>query len=194
MELREQVYSVLLVSAVQKFNNAILALLPEGRYHPVRIVGSVGAAERELLDRNYDIVLINTPLPDDFGTRLAIDICNDSGTGVLLFVRSEQYTEINAKVSDFGVLTISKPASSQMVTQSVFLLCGTRERLRRMEKKTESIEEKMEEIRLVNRAKWILIDELKMTETDAHRYIEKQAMDRCVTRKSIAEGIIKTYK
>ena len=51
----------------------------------------------------------------------------------------------------------------------------------------------MEEIRLVNRAKWLLISELKMDEPDAHRYIEKQAMDRCVTRREVAEEIIKTY-
>ena len=51
----------------------------------------------------------------------------------------------------------------------------------------------MQEIRIVNRAKWLLITELKMTETDAHRYIEKQAMDRCVSKKEIAEEIIKTY-
>ena len=54
-------------------------------------------------------------------------------------------------------------------------------------------EEKMKEIRLVNRAKWVLIDELKMSEADAHRYIEKQAMDRCVSRRKIAEEIISTY-
>ena len=51
----------------------------------------------------------------------------------------------------------------------------------------------MNEIRIVNRAKWLLISELKMTEPDAHRYIEKQAMDACVSRKQIAEEIIKTY-
>jgi len=51
----------------------------------------------------------------------------------------------------------------------------------------------MNEIRLVNRAKWLLISELKMTEPDAHRYIEKQAMDRCVSKRRIAEEIIKTY-
>ena len=56
-----------------------------------------------------------------------------------------------------------------------------------------SIEEKMEEIRLVNRAKWLLIENLKMTESDAHHYIEKQAMDRCSSKKEIALGIIKTY-
>ena len=73
-------------------------------------------------------------------------------------------------------------------------LISARERIRKTEKKTLSIEEKMEEIRLVNRAKWLLIDELKMTEPDAHRYIEKQAMDRCVPKQQVAQEIIKTYK
>lgn len=60
-------------------------------------------------------------------------------------------------------------------------------------KKTLSIEEKMEEIRIVNRAKWLLISELKLDESEAHRYIEKQAMDRCVSKKTVAKEIIKTY-
>ena len=55
-------------------------------------------------------------------------------------------------------------------------------------------EEKMEEIRIINRAKWLLIEQLKMTENEAHRYIEKQAMDRCVTRRTVAENILSTYK
>ena len=60
-------------------------------------------------------------------------------------------------------------------------------------KKSLSIEEKMAEIRVVNRAKWILITELKMSEPDAHRYIEKQSMDQCISKRQIAEEIIKTY-
>ena len=55
------------------------------------------------------------------------------------------------------------------------------------------IYEKMLEIRTVNRAKWLLIDQFKMTESDAHRYIEKQAMDACISRREVAENIIKTY-
>ena len=72
-------------------------------------------------------------------------------------------------------------------------MAAVRERLRKLEKKTLSVEEKMEEIRLVNRAKWLLISELKMEEPQAHRYIEKQAMDRCVSKREVAEEIIKTY-
>lgn len=47
----------------------------------------------------------------------------------------------------------------------------------------------MAEIRLVNKAKWFLISELSMSEPEAHRYIEKQAMDRCIPKRSIAEEL-----
>jgi response regulator NasT len=70
---------------------------------------------------------------------------------------------------------------------------SARERLKKMDLKTLSVEEKMEEIRTVNRAKWLLISVLKMDEPEAHRYIEKQAMDRCISKREVAEEIIKTY-
>lgn len=194
MEFTERRYSVLLVSSSPKFNESMLALLPESRFYPVAAVSDVSSARRRLLESKYDIVIINAPLPDDFGTRLALNICDNSGTAVLLFVKAEHYPDINGRVSPFGVLVLPKPATSQAVSQSLQLLCGTRERLRRMEQKTASIEEKMEEIRLINRAKLLLMEQLKMTEKEAHRFIEKQAMDRCVTRITIAQSILSTYK
>lgn len=194
MEFTERRYSVLLVSSSPKFNESMLALLPESRFYPVAAVSDVSSARRRLLESKYDIVIINAPLPDDFGTRLALNICDNSGTAVLLFVKAEHYPDINGRISPFGVLVLPKPASSQTVSQSLQLLCGTRERLRRMEQKTASIEEKMGEIRIINRAKLLLMEQLKMTEKEAHRFIEKQAMDRCVTRITIAQSILSTYK
>mgnify|MGYP005885235721 CR=1 FL=1 len=194
MVFSDQTYSVLVVSAAQKFNEAFAAMLPGSEYYPVRFVGNIAAARREMVNKTYDLVIINAPLPDDFGTRLALYICENSGAGVLLFVKAEHYPDINGRVSPFGVLALPKPTTSQAVSQSLQLLCGTRERLRRMEQKTASIEEKMEEIRIINRAKLLLMEQLKMTEKEAHRFIEKQAMDRCVTRITIAQSILSTYK
>ena len=88
---------------------------------------------------------------------------------------------------------LPKPTSKPIIITALSWLSSAREKLRKTEKKTLSIEEKMEEIRIVNRAKWLLISELKMDEQGAHRYIEKQAMDRCIPKKVIAEEIIKTY-
>ena len=193
MSLKERVYSVLVISAKDNFNASLQSLLPESKYAPVQMVSSVSLAKRVLLERSFDFVFINTPLPDDFGTRFAIEISGNKGTVILLLVRNEVYEEVCDKVTEYGILTLPKPASKQMVAHTLNFMAGIRERLRKLENKSLSMEEKMKEIRLVNRAKWVLIDELKMSEADAHRYIEKQAMDRCVSRREIAEEIISAY-
>ena len=114
--------------------------------------------------------------------------------GVLLLVKSDRYTETSAKMLSYGVMTLPKPTSSQMLTQTLGVLCATRERLRQMEEKQLSVEQKMEEIRLVNRAKWLLIETLGMSEAESHRYIEKQAMDLRISKAQVARNIIHTYQ
>ena len=193
MVFMERTYSVLLVSASEKLNTTILPMLPPTDYWPVHVAGSVSEAQRKLLERAYDIVLINAPLPDDPGMRLAVNTCMSGSAGVLLLVRSELYNDVYAKVVSDGVLTLPKPTSAQMIAQSLRMLCATRERLRQMEEKQVSVEKKIEEIRYINRAKWLLIECLSMTEADAQRYIEKQAMDQRISKREAAENVIKTY-
>lgn len=193
MNLKEQVYSVLIVSAAENINASLKALLPDSKFCPVHIVTSVNAAKRTLLERSFDFIVVNSPLPDGTGTEFAIDAGSRKNAVVLLLVKNELYAEYYEKVVRHGVFVLSKPTSKQIIIQALDWMTSARERLRTLEQKTLTIEEKMEEIRLVNRAKWLLIDELKMTESDAHRYIEKQAMDRCVSKREIAETIIKMY-
>lgn len=193
MSLQERVYSVLMVSAADNFNSSFMALLPETKFSPVRIEKNISSAKRLLLERSFDFVIINSPLPDDTGTRFAIDVCSTKSSIALILVKAELYTGTYDKVARHGVYVLSKPTSKPVVSKAVDWMIVTHERLKKLERKNVSIEDKMQEIRLVNRAKWLLIEELKMNEADAHRYIEKQAMDRCVSRKDIAEIIIKNY-
>jgi len=193
MSLKERVYSVLIVSAAENFNDAFSALLPNSKYSPTLFVSNISAAKRAIAERAFDFVLINSPLPDDIGTRFAIDICNNRETVVLILVRAELYSDIYDEVAEHGVFVLSKPTSKPTINTALSWMSSARERLRKVEKKTLSIEEKMEEIRIVNRAKWILISELKLDESEAHRYIEKKAMDHCISKRAIAEKIIKTY-
>lgn len=193
MSLKERIYNILIVSATDSFTSAFADLLPEARYSPVDTVTSISVAKRVLAEKTYDFVIINAPLPDDAGTRFAIDTCTTKQSAVLLLVKNDIHAGIHDRVAEYGVFTLPKPISKVTMTHALNWLESARERLRQFEKKSISIEDKMAEIRLVNKAKWLLISELKMSEPDAHRYVEKQAMDRCVSRRCIAEEIIKTY-
>ena len=94
MSLKERVYSVLIVSAAEGFNDALSVLLPGTKYLPTHIVSNINAAKRALAERAFDFVLINSPLPDDVGTRFAIDTSAHKETVVLFMVRAELYDEM----------------------------------------------------------------------------------------------------
>lgn len=193
MSLQERVYSVLVVAASERFRDALIALLPESAYSPVVAVASVGAAERARSERDFDFVFISSPLPDDAGVRFAIDCCRTGGTVAVLFAAAAVYDPIRARVTERGVFVLPRPVPRDAILRGLSWMTAARERLRGYEKKIQPVEEKMEEIRLVNRAKWLLIRELKMSEPDAHRYITHQAMNRCVPKRNVAEEIIRLY-
>lgn len=194
MKLKEQVYSVLIVSSSEKFNQTVNGFFSSSSYSPLNIVSNISMAKRAVLEREFDFVIINSPLPDDTGIRFAIDNVSSNNTVVLFLTKAEQYEYSFDRLAVHGVFLMQKPVSISSFQLASEWLISARERIRKTEKKTLSIEEKMNEIRLVNRAKWLLISELKMTEPNAHRYIEKQAMDLCVSKREIAEQIIKTYR
>lgn len=193
MSLKERIYSILIVSASGAFDQAIAPLLPEFKFEPRRTVTSISAAKRELAEFSYDMIIINSPLPDDIGTRFAIDVSLERSVVVLLMVKAELYAIAGDSASEYGVYVLPKPTSKAALAQALDFMAATRERLKRLEYKSISTEAKMQEIRLVNRAKWLLIEKLQISEAAAHRYIEKQAMDRCVSKREIADELINKY-
>jgi len=185
--------SVLVVSGSPKDSASLIDMLPPAQFSPVGSASNASEAKRKLLNTPFDIVIINTPLKDEYGVELALEIAKTEATAVLLFVRNDMYEQVAYKVEDYGVLTLQKPASRQVILQSIRILVALQARLKAMQEKASDLQSKMEEIRLVNRAKLLLMEKLKMTEAEAHRYIGKQAMDACVKRTVIAEEIIRKY-
>ena len=192
MGLEKNVCRVLIVGANDKTFALLSQLLPPGSYDAPLRAASAGEAKRLLLDTNADIVIINAPLRDEFGTQLALGLANDN-LAVLLLVPGESYDQVCYKVEDDGVLTLSKPLSSQSILMALRLATALRNKLRQLDKKNQALQEKMQDIRTVNRAKWLLIEQMRMTESEAHYYIEKQAMDMRLSRREVAENIIRSY-
>jgi len=194
MMRRENSYSVLLVSSNEKMNASLTSFMAREEYSPVEVSTSVSSARRLIDQRDFDIVIINTPLKDEVGINFAIELTDNSSCGVLLMVNSELFDEVNYKVQDLGVFTVSKPVNATIMSQTLKMLCSMRERLLRMEQKQKSFEEKMEEIKLVNRAKLLLVENLHLTEEQAHKFIEKNAMNERKSKVFVAGKIIEEYK
>ena len=191
--IEEHAYRTLVVSSSARFTDALRPMLTAAHCDPIDTAESISQAKGLSTENPYDFVIVNAPLPDDFGTKFVVDVSSGKSTVCLFLVKAEVYEEIRSNVVDHGVFVLSRPTSAAVISHALDFMASARERLRRMEKKAASIEGKMEEIHLVNRAKWLLIENLKMTESDAHHYIEKEAMNTCVSKREIAESIIGKY-
>lgn len=155
---------------------------------------SGSSARRRLIEKEYALVLINAPLSDEFGHELAVHVSRESASGVVLIVKSELADEVYGHVENDGVLVVSKPVGKALFYQALKLAAASHRRVLGLRGANEKLQNKIEEMRMVDRAKRALIHYLDMTEPQAHRYIEKQAMDLRVTRQDVARNILQAYE
>ncbi len=147
-------------------------------------------ARRALVDGDFDLVLVNTPLPDEFGHELAQLAAGETTAGVILLAKAEIADSVAEKVEDDGVFVVPKPLSRVLFMQALRMTRAARSRLSGLQNENRRLQKRIEDIRLVDRAKCLLIECCGMSEPEAHSYIEQQAMNRRCPKRDVAQGII----
>lgn len=186
-------HSVLLVSSGEKGIAAISKLLELNELKSITTVRNSGEARRLLSVQSFDLVVINTPLTDEFGTEIAMHVAESTCSGVMLIAKSDIFEAVAAKTEDLGIITTAKPIDSTFFRHSVKLLVAMHHKFVKLENENKKLKMKLDEVKLVQRAKRMLMECLKMSESQAHHYIERQAMDMRITRFEVANAIIRTY-
>ncbi len=186
--------SALIVSSTEKSAAFLTEILNATSVSQITTLQSAGEARRVLVERDFDLVLINAPLCDESGEGLSRHIASRGVAQVILAVKNEYFDAVSAVCEGDGVLTVSKPVNRAVFWAALKLAAAARNRLKRMQDENSRLKQKIEDIRIVDRAKCILISHLNMSEQQAHRYMEKQAMDTRAAKRAVAEGILKTYE
>ena len=183
---------VLLVASGEKSRIQWTRLLQEEGFRELGTASNGGEARRLLLSGGWDLTVINAPLSDEFGHQLAMDATEDD-CGVLLVVKSELWEEVNERVFPDGVLTLGRPFSQGTLSQAMGLLWASRAKLQRYQAENAKLRSKLEELRVVSRAKCLLVEYLHLNEEQAHKYIERISMEERKTRRAVAEEILQEY-
>lgn len=181
-------HSILIVSASEQFCAIVKKSLVG--FLTIDVKKSAALARRSVLEKYYDIVVVNGPLPDESGEDLALMITEKCNASILMVIPREVFDDVTERVTDHGIMVVPKPAPKGRIDKAIRFLVATQNRFHKLEKKTLSVEEKMDEIRTVSKAKLLLVEKRHMSEDDAHRYIGKLAMDNGVSRKRVAEKLL----
>lgn len=119
----------------------------------------------------------------------ALEIVERSYTAVLILAK-DSAVPLTERCAPAGIMACTE-AELSAVLPCFLAACA---RLRSLCTETVSLKRKLDDTRLVTRAKLLLMSRLQMSENEAHRYIEKAAMDTCSKRREVAERIIRTYE
>ena len=182
-------HSVLLVSRDSKIVSQISAFLVPPLFE-LTTSSDFNEARRLASERSFNIIIADSG--DGYDTDFAINV-SDSYSTILLLVPNEHFDEISYRVEGYGILTITKPFEPFYLYNMMKIAIAVQYKVQVLSSQTTKLKVKMEEIKLVNRAKMLLMQNMNMSEQEAHRYIEKEAMNRCVPKRTVAEEIIKKY-
>ena len=178
----------------EKGRDMLCEVLTGMQFDAVSMQSSGTESRRAFAEGDWDVILINAPLADEFGHDLAADAAERTGSGVVLLVKAEIADEIAARVEDAGVFVVAKPLNKQLLFGAIKLALAAHRRLTGLQKQNSALQQKIDDIRLVDRAKCALIQYKQLTEPEAHKYIEKQAMDERKSRRAVAQEVLLTFE
>ena len=167
----------LIVSSGEKGRDMLCGVLTDMGAGDISTVTSGAEARRGFADADWQVILINTPLSDEFGHELAVFAAGSTGAGVVLLVKAEMADEVAARVEDAGVFVVPKPLNRALLFGAVNLAQAANRRIMGLQRQNNILQQ----YRL-------------LTEPEAHRYIEREAMDSRRTRREVAQAILRMYE
>ena len=150
-------------------------------------------AERKLAQLDPALVVWQCDAPGLPALRQCVRLAEGSEAVFLLLVRPGTYEAVWQFVQAAGICVMSWPAPQEVFRQTLRNLLLLKQSLRAMQEKTDQLQSQLQDMKRIQKAKSLLMNQLGMSEADAHRWIEKAAMDRCVKKREIAETIIRMY-
>lgn len=186
--------SVLIISSTDKGKDFVRELLLPSGLSDIAAADTRAEAKQFLKETAFDLIVINSPLADEFGHELALHLAGTTDAGIVFIVKEQLVEELSGRLENDGVFVIGKPVNRQFFSQMLRFLAAARRRTLGIKNENLRLQKKIDEMKLIDRAKFTLMQYLSLSEPQANRYMEKQAMDLRLTKKQIALDILKTYK
>jgi response regulator NasT len=160
------------------------------------VVGQAGNGEQAVAlakELRPDLLIMDVKMPVLDGLSAAEQIHEGKLCPVIMLTAFSQ-TELVERARDAGVMAyIVKPFTADDLRPAIDIAHSRWQELKALEAEIADLGERLETRKLVDRAKGVLMAQLKLSEADAFRWIQKTAMDRRLGMKDVAEAVINGF-
>ncbi len=141
----------------------------------------------------YDAVVVSVPLRSEFGLEFVAQTSKKTAAPIIVLARADIAEDVQGRIRFTGAFVLPKPFTKSGLIQAVRMAAIAKENINRLEREKSELQDKLNDSRVINRAKCCLIQYLNMTEEQAHKHIQKMAMDTRRNQREVAEDILRTY-
>ena len=167
----------------------IVETLTESGFDVIGQAGDGAEAVRLALELKPNLVLMDIKMPGTDGLQAAEILSEHKVPVVLLTAFSSP--ELVERASEAGVFSyVVKPFNPSNLIPALRIALSLHERMTSATNEVDEITEKLETRKLVDRAKGLLTEKMKLNEPEAFRWIQKASMDRRLSMKQVAQTVI----
>ena len=137
-----------------------------------------------------DVIIMEAKLPGSKGLEIA-RIIEEQHLAPVVLITSLNDRDIIEEAKFSAVLGyLIKPVDETSLIPTLEIAIGIFKRLVRVEKENKRLKKELEERKLVEQAKRLLMEKKGLNEPTAHRYLQKLSMDRCCSMAKISQQVI----
>lgn len=171
--------------------DAIAAALEELNADIFRCCDDETAESEELAA--YDVVIVSVPLRSEFGLNYIAGIRKRTRACVICLAKAGIADDVQSRIKFTGAYVLPKPFAKASLVQTVKMALLAGENISRLEEEKTLLSRRLDDAKVINRAKCCLIQYLNFTEEQAQQHIHRLAMDTRRTKREVAEDVLRTY-
>ena len=194
MEQAKSKYKTLIVSGYRKFSESLKQIMLENDFSDICIAESFFDAKRLAASRPFDVIMIRLSAPDESSLAKMTQALAKAGTCTAVFVSPDSYGRLFELLTASGIYLIPLTPSKQLLLYSLDWLKAGCERGRQIDRKSLTFDEKIRQMRLINRAVWALIEQESIDETQAQQRLEAIAQSKGISEYEAAQEIVDKAK
>lgn len=168
----------------------IVEVLREAGFDVVGEAGDGESAVALVTELTPDFVVMDVKMPKMDGLTAAEKIGKERIAPVVMLTAFSQ-PELVERAADAGAVAyVVKPFTPERLLPAIEVALSRHQQIMALESEIADLSERLETRKVLDRAKGLLQDKMKLTEPEAFRWIQKASMDRRLTMHEVAAAVI----
>lgn len=185
---------VFIATPCKKTRKSLRDLLYRYNYTPIGEAGKTGEALRLIRAQAPDLVILDSLLPGMDSLEIVSILEEDQISPVILLIPSWNQELVMRAQKAWVFAFLVKPVTEQSLMPALETARASFYRIKEKDEEIKALKESLETRKQVEKAKGLMIDNLKITEREAYRRLQKHSMDQGLSMLTIAHRVIRFYE